>query len=115
MDDNLSEKVYCDTESALTNWLSGIEIALTNNDFLCGDALTLADICFCCELLLLQSEHQWIESITELGEQLLSSKAIEDRFPRSLNHYEKLSERTDFSPDIKDHRAKIKSGQKIYD
>ena len=115
MADKLNEKVYYDTERALTNWLSGIESALTNNDFICSDALTLADICFCCELLLLQSEQQWIESIFEIGEKLLSSREIGDRFPRSLNHYEKLSERTDFSPDIKDHRAKIKSGQKIYD
>ena len=112
---DLNEKIYCDTQCALTNWLSGIESALTHNDFICGDALTLADICFCCELLLLQSEYQWIESITEIGGNLLSSTEIEDRFPRSLNHYKKLSERTDFAPDIKNHQAKIKSEQKIYD
>ena len=115
MADDLNEKVYSDTEYALTNWLSGIEGAVTNNEFICGNTLTLADICFCCELLLLQSEHQWVESISKIGKNLLSGTEIEDKFPRSLNHYKKLSVRTDFSPDIEDHQAKIKSGQKIYD
>jgi len=115
MADNLNDKIYYDTESALTNWLSGIESAVSKNKFICGDALTLADICFCCELLLLQSEHQWVKSITEIGKNLLSGAEIKDRFPRSLHHYKKLSERTDFARDIKEHQAKIESGQKIYD
>ena len=115
MSDALTEKIYSETETALQTWLTGIESALSNNQFLCGETLTLADVCFACELVLLQSEHQWIKAILNLDRELLLGDDIDNTFPHSISHYKKLCAHENFAPDVKPYLDKINSGEKLYD
>jgi len=115
MSETMTDKIYSETESALENWLAGIESALSYNNFICDENLTLADICFACELVLLQGEHQWEEYLLKAGKRLLFSEKLKAKFPRAVCHYNRLCENKDFSPDIAPHLAKINSGEALYD
>jgi len=85
---------------ALDTYLGGIEQALAPaREFLVGDALTLADICFATEIALFSQESAHAERLAEAGLAPLLS-AAEPRFPRALEHFDRLCRAPEFAPDL---------------
>ena len=63
MKDTLTVDIYNSVASAFTVWLNGVERALSNHKYLSSDYLTLADVCFACEIALLYNEKYYQDKL----------------------------------------------------
>jgi glutathione S-transferase len=89
-------------------YLQGIDQALAPaRAFLVGDALTLADVCFACELALFSAERAHARVLAEAGLPPLWSAALSESFPRALAHFERLCAHEAFAPDLGPYLAKL--------
>ncbi len=101
MNQTLNAEIHGETAEALRHWLGGIERALSDNGkWITGPCLTLADICFACELVLFANEHAQREQLAGLGLGALHDDALVAEFPSALAHYARLCEHPAFAPDI---------------
>ena len=81
-------------------WAGGIEQTLTpDREFLVGDGVTLADICFVCELVLFSNEKRAAAPIL--------SAEVEAEYPRAFAHFGRLSRHRAFAPDVEPYLAKL--------
>ena len=97
--------------AALDSWLAGIEQALEpDRDFLVGKDLSLADIVFVTELVLVQAERGSRERLAERGLSPLFDESVRARFPRSAAHYDRLLAHEAFAPDLGPYLAKLPGG-----
>ena len=108
MNNTLTTDIYTSTASALTDWLTGIERALSNTKFLSSNDLTLADVCFACEIALLYNERYYEKQLEEYNLEWLINPELCERFPISWNHFETLVKHTCFEPDLGPYLSKIK-------
>ena len=100
----LDKAVYADMEKAFASYALGIEQALSTGDYLCGDALTLADIAFVCELCLLSNDASLRKGETDAFPAMVSK--IRD-YPRMEAHLFTLMDRPEFSEDLSGYRRKM--------
>jgi glutathione S-transferase len=86
----------------------GLERALSTSNYICGDELTIADICLVCEMSLFARERA---AFLVLGEADLSStrEDIEQQFPACIKHYNQLHELDPVRTDLGAYVAKIES------
>lgn len=91
--------IHADMDEALSHWLDGVERALSSTRFLAGYALSLADICFACELLLLENEHHARTTLADAGLAPLIDAPLAGAFPRAVAHYASLCRDPAFEPD----------------
>lgn len=105
----LSEPVHAAASEAFATYLSGIEAALTpDRRVLTGAAISLADICFACELALFHNERPKSEALEGIGRKAILSGARE-RYPMSFAHFDRLVGHPAFSPDLGPYVAKLMS------
>ena len=83
MKDTLTVDIYDSVASAFTDWLNGIEKALSNQKYLSSNYLTLADVCFACEIALLYNEKYYQHKLDNYDLDLLINPKIHAQFPRS--------------------------------
>lgn len=114
MNGTLTNQMYTQTEQAFHHWLAGIEHALEKESYLSG-GLSLADICFACELTLLKTEGYYTSSLDNLNKQPLLGGQVARKFPASMQHFEKLCSIPEFSADIKPFVDNITTGISPYD
>ena len=112
MKDTLTVDIYDSVASAFTDWLNGIEKALSNQKYLSSNHLTLADVCFACEIALLYNEKYYQDKLDNYDLDLLINPKIHAQFPRSWRHFEKLVEHPDFQPDLGPYLRKLKNIEK---
>jgi len=99
--------IHARTSEAFTAYASGIESALASaHRFLVGDGLSLADICFACELALFANELTHAEALGREGLKLIFSDA-KTAFPRAFAHFERLAREPAFEPDFAPYLAKL--------
>jgi glutathione S-transferase len=113
MNGTITNQEYIDAEQALHNWLTGTEQVLVKKPYLTGE-LSLADICFACEITLLKLESCYTSELSNLGKASLMADHTEKSFPSSMRHYEKLCAIPDFAADIKPFIEAIDSGISPY-
>ena len=70
-------------------YLGGVENALTQGDYLAGDALTIADISFVCDLAQFLREGHYEDALTDAGLALVSRDGPDD-YPRAFAHMLRL-------------------------
>ena len=105
---NADPDVYARTADAFGTYLDGIERALTPDpDFLVGDGVTLADICFVAELTLFSVERARARVLADNRLSPIFHDGVGSEFPRALAHYEKLCGDPAFSPDVAPYLEKI--------
>ena len=104
MKDTLTVDIYNSVASAFTDWLNGVERALSNHKYLSSDYLTLADVCFACEIALLYNEKYYKDQLENCKLDLLVKPKNYEQFPRSWRHFEKLVEHPTFNQ-IWDHTS----------
>ena len=96
--------------AACTTYLAGMERALAPaREFLVGACLSLADICYACELTMLWSEkaHSALLKAHELAPTLpIDMAAI---YPRAARHFARLREHPAFAPDLAPYLAKLEA------
>ena len=112
MKDTLTVDIYDSVASAFTDWLNGIEKALSNQKYLSSNYLTLADVCFACEIALLYNEKYYQDKLDNYDLDLLINPKIHEHFPQSWRHFETLVEHPDFQPDLGPYLRKLKNLEK---
>jgi glutathione S-transferase len=86
---------------AFDTYLSGIEATLgTGREYLVGDAITCADICFAAELVLFALSRSEKDRIEAAGCVVLFDDQVGERFPHAIRHFDKLLALPAFTPDL---------------
>jgi glutathione S-transferase len=95
----------CDTFEV---YLAGINRALSaDREFIVGNGITLADICFVAEIGLFHNERPRAGEIEKLGLEPLLNSRIDAAYPRAMAHFAKLSHHPAFAPDVLPYLEKI--------
>jgi glutathione S-transferase len=102
----MSDEIYALMSDAFDTYMLGLEQALQSGEVLAGSHVTLADICFACELALFHNEASRGDALEIQGRQPILSGA-RDRFPRTLAHFDHLVARPEFAPDLGAYVAKL--------
>jgi elongation factor 1-gamma len=102
-------EVHARAAEALDTWLGGLETALTpDRAALTGDGISLADICFACELALFHNEGSRSKALEANRQKALLPQARR-RFPLAFAHFDRLVEHPAFASELGPYVAKLKS------
>jgi glutathione S-transferase len=109
LDDSVSAEIQSRARDALTTYLGGISRALfPERDFLVGEGLTLADICFVAEIALFSNERMRKQALERRNlVPILDSVRIDAAYARAFAHFERLREHPAFAPDVGPYLDKI--------
>ena len=102
----LNEYLYERMNSAYLFYLYGIEKTLTNDKFIAGSDLTIADISFVCDVAQFLRERDKEKIINEQGYKVIS-KNFEKEFPNATNHLKQLSKKEEFKEIMFDYLDKV--------
>lgn len=111
LDGSLNADTHARAQAATTTYLTGIERALAPAaDFLVNNTLSLADICFACELTMLWYERPRLAELAQQNLSLILSRSFAESFPRAAAHFDRLRRHPDFAPDLEPHLCKLEAG-----
>ena len=102
----LNEYLYERMKSAYLFYLDGVEKALSNDKFIAGSDLTIADISFVCDVAQFLRERDKQKNINEQGFEVIS-KNFEKEFPKATNHLKKLSKKEEYKEIMLDYLDKV--------
>jgi glutathione S-transferase len=107
-DGSLDKQTYTRAVEALATYLGGIENALKGNNgvAIVEDSITLADICFACEIALLHNEKLTAARNPKEGMKPVLDGAKE-RWPVAMEHFEKLVRHPCFVEDLGGYMEKF--------
>jgi glutathione S-transferase len=104
----LSEEIHSRTRDAFDVYLTAIDRALSPaRQFIVGDHLTLADVCFVAELALFHNEKPRARQLKERGLEPILGGNADERFPRAMAHFRRLRKHPAFAPDLLPYLEKI--------
>jgi glutathione S-transferase len=105
---SVTPELYTRMRESFEAYLGGIEQALTpERNFLVGDRLTIADICFVAELCLFHNERARRSALEAAGLPLLLGDDFAETYPRSARHFRRLLAHPAFLPDVAGYLEKI--------
>lgn len=103
----LATDIHSRTDEAFTTYMAGIDRALQPaRQFLVGEGVSLADICFACELALFHNERGGRKALSALGKAPFLDNARE-RFPLAMAHFDRLAADPAFAPEFGPYLAKL--------
>jgi elongation factor 1-gamma len=104
-----SAEIQSRARDALISYLAGIDRALLpEREFLVGDGVTLADICFVAELGLFSNERTRAQALEERGLVPILDAALTDAaYERAVRHFTRLRKHPAFAPDVEPYLEKI--------
>ena len=94
--------------------MAGIDKALEPaRQTLVGEGVSLADICFACELAVFHNELGRSEALKALGKAplLINARA---RFPRAMAHFDRLATDPAFAPEFGPYLAKFTTERGVH-
>jgi glutathione S-transferase len=94
---DLTPDVHSATQSAYRTWLGGIEQALAGRQWLVGDAISAADICFVCEFALVSRDRAARRILEPLG---LTPITDLDDYPNVAAHISRLGRLDEVHEDL---------------
>ena len=104
----LSAEIHSRTRDTFSSYLAGINQALSpDREFIVGDRMTLADICFVAELGLFYNEKPRSRDLEKRGLKPILNRAVDAEFLRAMAHFAKLSKHPAFAPDVVPYLEKI--------
>ena len=107
-DRTVDEQVHARATSAFSAFLGGIERALSpDRSFIVGEDVTLADICFACEMCLFSNERLRQAALRDKGLEPIFTPDLGETYPLAMEHFDRLARHPAFSPDIAPYLAKI--------
>ncbi len=102
----MSDEIYHRASEAFATYLGGIETALpAPAQMLVGDRISLADICFACELALFHNEIPRFRD-HRFGERTPILDGARARYPLAFAHFDRLIARPDFE-ELGSYMAKL--------
>ena len=91
-------------------YAAGINQALSpDREFLVGDTITIADICFAAELCLFFNEKKSVRVLEQKGLAPILHAGIATEFPRAFAHFARLRKHPAFAPDVEPYLAKFET------
>lgn len=104
----LSSEIHSRTRDAFGVYLAGINQALSpEREFVVGNCLTLADICFVAELALFYNEKPWAADLEKRGLEPILNPNVDAKFPRAMAHFTRLAKHPAFAPDVVPYLEKL--------
>lgn len=97
----LDSHVHAAALQAAHTYLPGIERTLSRGaQVLVGSGISLADICFACEIALLTSEQRSADLLRDRGMAPVLTGALWAEYPNALAHFHRLIGHPAFEPDL---------------
>jgi elongation factor 1-gamma len=110
LDGTVSPEIHARARDGFAIYAGGINQALSpDREYLVGDRLTLADICFVAELSLFFNECRSIELLARKGLAPILHEKIKDAFPRVFAHLATLRKHPAFAPDVDQYLVKFET------
>src|ERR1700676_3380735 len=104
----LSAEIHSRARDGFRAYLNGINQALApSREFIVGNNVTLADICFVAELSLFYNEKARAGELLKRGLEPILNATVDAEFPKAMSHFTKLSKHPAFAPDVEPYLAKI--------
>jgi glutathione S-transferase len=111
MNGTVSAEIQSRARDAFTVYAAGINQALSPaREFLVGNGVTLADICFVAEWSLLFNEKTSAGELQKRGLTPILHAGVEADFPRAFAHFSRLGTHPAFAPDVEPYLKKIEAG-----
>jgi elongation factor 1-gamma len=108
MNGTVSREIQARAAEAFAVYAAGIGQALApDRAFLVGDGVTLADICFACELALFSNERLRHAELAKHGLEPILYPEVEREFTRAFEHFARLRRHPAFAPDLEPYLAKL--------
>jgi glutathione S-transferase len=105
---SLSEEIYSRARDAFTIYMTGINDALSaDREFIVGDRLTLADVCFVAEFALFHNEKPRAQELKKRGLDPILNGKVDEQFPDAIAHFARLSKYPAFVTDVVPYMEKI--------
>jgi len=104
----VSTEIHARARDGFAVYAAGIDQALSpDHEFLVGDSVTIADICFVAELSLFFNEKKSVKEIEKKGLAPILHDKVEIEFPRAFTHLARLRQHPAFAPDVEPYLAKF--------
>ncbi len=109
----LSPEIHSRMRDGFAAYMTGINQALSpDREFLVGENISLADICFVAELALFFNERMRPGELLKKGLEPILHAAIDADFPLAFAHFARLREHPAFAPDVVPYLKKIESARR---
>ncbi|WP_426437099.1 glutathione S-transferase family protein [Bradyrhizobium genosp. P] len=104
----IDTQVHGWASKALDAYLSRIERALKpDRSYLVGNAMTVADICFACDLAPLANEKSHESVLSRAGLEAIARPELASIYPLAFRHFARLCRDPAFEPDLVTYRDKL--------
>src|SRR5258708_5180728 len=104
----VSPEIHSRARDGFTVYMSGINQALSpDREFIVGENISLADICFVAELALFFNEKARPGELLKKGLEPILRDGIDAEYPLAFAHFAKLSKDAAFAPDMEPYLRKI--------
>jgi glutathione S-transferase len=108
----VSPEVHSRMRDGFGVYLTGINQALSpDREFLVGDRVSIADICFVAELALFFNEKVRPGELLKKSLDPILRAGVNTEYPLAFAHFTRLSKHPAFAPDVEPYLKKIESSQ----
>jgi glutathione S-transferase len=108
MNGAVSSEIHSRARDGFAGYAAGINQALSpDREYLMGDHITLADVCFAAELSLFFNECPRAGELEKKGLQPILHGGVGAQFPRAFAHFARLREHPAFAPDLAPYLKKF--------
>jgi elongation factor 1-gamma len=106
----VSAEIHTRARDGFAVYAAGINQALSpDREFLVGDSITIADICFVAELCLFFNEKKNVGVLEKKELTPILHAQVNDEFPHAFAHFARLCTHPAFAPDVEPYLAKFES------
>jgi elongation factor 1-gamma len=111
MSGTVSTEIHARARDGFTVYAAGINQALSpNREFLVGNDVTLADICFVAEWSLFHNERTNAGELEKRALEPILHAGVDTQFPLVLPYFSRLVAHPAFAPDVQPYLKKIEAG-----
>lgn len=113
MSGTVSPEIHSRMRDGFAVYLGGINQALSpDREFLVGENISLADICFVAELALFFNEKARSAELEKKGLEPILRVGADAEFPRAFAHFSRLRKHPAFAPDMDPYLKKFESSNR---
>ncbi len=110
MSGTVSPEIHSRARDGFAVYAAGINQALwPDREYLVGDNVTLADICFVAEWSLFFNEKLRAEELRKKGLEPIVHSGVEAEFPLAFAHFSRLRKHPAFAPDVEPYLHKLEA------
>ena len=103
-------RLHATAGTALDDFLAGIDRALGHSQgHLVGNTVSLADICFVCDLALIANEAHYRHVLSGVGLDPIVQPSLASSYPHAFQHFRDLRRHPAFKPDLDSYGDKLGS------